>query len=196
MSSSQTKSKDSVWSMVKLGLILAAYAVACCTVLAIINNITAPVIALNQQKKASSGMAAVFEQAEEFEPVEAPSECDALYLAKAGGKVIGAVVQITGATYDHSTIIVGMTTDGIITGMQYLENTDTPGFGQKASDPTFKLPDGQTFYGQFAGKKASDGFTAGKTFDAISGATITSNGVGALMTQAAQCMTDALKEYK
>ena len=89
-----------------------------------------------------------------------------------------------------------MTTDGVITGMQYLENTDTPGFGQKASDPTFKLASGKTFYEQFAGKKVSDGFTAGVTFDAISGATITSNGVGALMTQAAECMTEALKEYK
>ncbi|MCR5762289.1 MAG: FMN-binding protein [Treponema sp.] len=199
--SNQTKGKDSVWTMIKLGLILAAYAVACCTVLAIVNNITAPVIAQNQQKKASSGMAAVFEQAEEFEPAEIPASgdgttCDAMYLAKAEGNVIGAVVQITGATYDHSTIIVGMTVDGVITGMQYLENTDTPGFGQKASDPTFKLASGQTFYGQFAGKKVSDGFIAGETFDAISGATITSNGAGTLMTQAAQCMTEALKEYK
>lgn len=194
-SSTQTKSNDSVWSMIKLGLILAAYAVACCTVLAIVNNITSPVIAQNQQKKANQGMAAVFAEAEDFEPIES-SSCDALYLAKAGGNVIGAVVQITGATYDHSTIIVGMTTDGTITGMQFLENTDTPGFGQKASDPTFKLASGKTFYGQFAGKKASDGFTAGKTFDAISGATITSNGVGALMTQAVQYMDEALKEYK
>ena len=195
-SSNQAQSKDSIWSMLKLGLILAAYAVACCTVLAIVNNITAPVIALNQQKKASSGMAAVFKQADEFEPVQASSACDALYLAKSNGSVVGAVVQITGATYDHSTIIVGMTSDGIITGMQYLENTDTPGFGQKASDPTFLLPSGKTFYGQFEGKKAADGFTAGATFDAISGATITSNGVGALMTQAVQCMEEALKEIK
>ena len=195
-SSNQAKNKDSIWSMLKLGLILAAYAVACCTVLAIVNNITAPVIALNQQKKASSGMAAVFKQADEFEPVQAPSACDALYLAKSNGSIVGAVVQITGATYDHSTIIVGMTSDGIITGMQYLENTDTPGFGQKASDPTFLLPSGKTFYGQFEGKKAADGFIAGETFDAISGATITSNGVGALMTQAVQCMKEALKEIK
>lgn len=196
MSTTQTKNNDSVWSMIKLGLILAAYAVACCTVLAIVNNITSPVIAQNQQKKANQGMAAVFAQAEDFEQVQTSASCDALYVAKAGGNVIGAVVQITGATYDHSTIIVGMTTDGVITGMQYLENTDTPGFGQKASDPTFKLASGKTFYEQFAGKKVSDGFTAGVTFDAISGATITSNGVGALMTQAAECMTEALKEYK
>ena len=117
--SNQTKSTNSVWAIIKLGLILAVYAVACCTVLAIVNNITSPVIALNQQKKASSGMAAVFAQAEEFEPAQAPvagdgTSCDALYLAKAEGKVIGAVVQMTGATYDHSTIIVGMTTDGTI----------------------------------------------------------------------------------
>ncbi len=205
MATTATKNNDSVWSMVRLGLILAIYAVAACTVLAIVNNITAPVIAANQQRKANEAMRAVFAEADDFaDPAtnlcgtstSGSSTIDNIKLAKAGGKVIGAVVQITGPTYDHSTIMVGMDINGTITGMQYLENTDTPGFGQKGSDPTFKLASGQTFYGQFAGKKAADGFVAGSTFDAISGATITSNGIAALMTDAADVMASALKEYK
>ena len=205
MATTATKNNDSVWGMIKLGLILAIYAVAACTVLAIVNNITAPAIAANQQRKANGAMSAVFAEADDFADPAADlcgtsasgsGTIDKIKLAKAGGKVIGAVVQITGPTYDHSTIMVGMDINGTITGMQYLENTDTPGFGQKGSDPTFKLANGKTFYGQFAGKKAADGFVAGSTFDAISGATITSNGIAVLMADAVDAMTSALKEYK
>ncbi len=189
--------------MIKLGLTLAAYAVASCTVLAIVNNITAPVIARNQQAKADSGMKAVFEKAETFEEPSQPFDyssnsitVDTLKLAKARDKVIGAVIQVTGPTYDHSTIVVGMDTEGTITGMKYLENTDTPGFGQKGSDPTFTLPSGKTFYGQFTGKKVTEGFVPGSTFDAISGATITSNGIANLMTEATKAMSAALEANK
>ena len=51
----------------------------------------------------------------------------------------------------------------------------------KANDPTFTLPSGETFYGQFEGKNAKDGFSLGENFDAISGATITSVGVANLL---------------
>lgn len=197
-------STNSAWSMIKLGLILAAYAVASCTVLAIVNSFTAPVIARNNQAKADAGMKAVFETADSFADPEtalkaassATVKIDKLKLAMSDGKVVGAVIQVTGPTYDHSTIVVGMDLDGTVTGMKYLENTDTPGFGLKASDPTFTLASGKTFFGQFAGKKASDGFKAGETFDAISGATITSNGVATLMNEATKAMSDILEAYK
>ena len=61
--------------------------------------------------------------------------------------------------------------------------TDSPGFGLKANDATFKLPNGKTFYGQFEGKNAAGGFKAGENFDAISGATITSVAVSSLINE-------------
>ena len=45
------------------------------------------------------------------------------------------------------------------------------------------MPNGQTFYGQFEGKNAKEGFTAGQNFDAISGATITSVAVSSLINE-------------
>ncbi len=199
----QKQNNDSLFSMIKLGLILACYAVVSCTVLALINTVTAPIIAKNQQKKANDAMRAVFTQAEELETVDdinfsasGGTVIDKLVLAKSNGKVIGAIVQATGPTYDHSTIMVGMDIEGTITGMQYLENTDTPGFGQKGSDPTYTLSNGKTFYGQFTGKNAKDGFILGVTFDAIAGATITSKGIGVIMEQATACMSSVLEAYK
>ena len=40
--------KENAWSMIKLGLVLCAYAVVACTLLALVNNFTAPKIAENQ----------------------------------------------------------------------------------------------------------------------------------------------------
>ena len=187
-----TKTADaSAWSMIKLGLILAAYAVASCTMLAVVNSFTGPVIAANQQRKANAAMLTVLPQAEDFKDVDlsgnftVPSgstTVESVKLATAGGKVIGGVIQISGPTYDHAAIMIGMDTQGTVTGVQFLENTDSPGFGSKASDPNFTLPNGKTFYGQFTGKKIADGFVAGETFDAISGATITSKGVANLLS--------------
>ncbi|MBQ3687837.1 MAG: FMN-binding protein, partial [Treponema sp.] len=177
--------------MIKLGLILAAYAVASCTMLAVVNGFTGPVIAANQQRKANAAMLTVFPQAEDFTDIDAAScgstpsgttTVQAVKLARAGGKVTGGVIQISGPTYDHATVMIGMDAAGTVTGVQFLENTDSPGFGSKASDPNFTLANGKTFYGQFTGKQVADGFTPGETFDAISGATITSRGVANLLT--------------
>lgn len=194
--------KDSIFSTIKLGLVLAAYAVASCTVLALVNSITAPVIEQNQLSKAKQGMQEFFVDASDFEKVldfnfttSSSITIDSLYAAKNGSTLLGAVAQVTGPTYDKATLLVGLSVDGTITGVRFLENTDSPGFGSKASDATFKLSNGQTFYGQFTGKKAADGFIANQTFDAISGATITSNGVASLLEQGTACISAYLKEY-
>ncbi|MBR7063581.1 MAG: FMN-binding protein, partial [Treponema sp.] len=97
--------------------------------------------------------------------------------------VIGAVAQVTGPTYDKATIILGLDKNQTLTGLRFLALSDSPGFGQKANDPSYTGPSGKTFYEQFTGKNANDGFVAGETFDAISGATITSKGVATLLSQ-------------
>ncbi len=52
--------KENAWSMIKLGLVLCAYAVAACAMLAVVNNFTAPKIAQNQERKVSQAMAEFF----------------------------------------------------------------------------------------------------------------------------------------
>ena len=177
--------------MIKLGLTLAIYAAFSCTVLAVVNNFTAPKIAQNQTEKVNKAMASFFPG--DGYTFEAVSDYDAasvgtikienMIIAKKDGRAVGGAAQVNGPTYDQATILVGMKADGTITGLQFLKNTDSPGFGLKANDPTFTLSNGKTFYGQFEGKNAKDGFKLGETFDAISGATITSNGVANLLTE-------------
>ena len=52
--------KENAWSMIKLGLVLCAYAVVACAMLAVVNNFTAPKIAENQTKKVSAAMQEFF----------------------------------------------------------------------------------------------------------------------------------------
>lgn len=193
------KSSGTAWGMIKLGLVLAAFAVVSCTILAVVNNFTAPKIRINQINKANALMKKIMPEADSFEPAETVLKpqnksitLDSLYAAKKNGSTIGAVAQVTGPTYDKGTILVAVNSDGIITGMDFLELSDSPGFGLKANDPGFFLPSGKTFFGQFAGKDASKGFKAGETFDAISGATITSNGVADMLDAATTIMLDYL----
>ena len=183
--------KENAWSMIKLGLILCAYAVVACAMLAVVNNFTAPKIAQNQERKVSAAMqeffpesGLTFETVNDFTPpVVGAITVDEMYVAKRGNEIVGAAAQVSGPTYDQGTILVGMKTDGSVTGLKFLKLTDSPGFGLKANDATFKLPNGKTFYGQFEGKSAKGGFTAGQNFDAISGATITSVAVSSLINE-------------
>ena len=183
--------KENTWSMIKLGLILAAYAVVACALLALVNSFTAPQIAKNQERKVSQAMqeffpesGLTFETVNDFTPpVVGAITVDEIYVAKKDGKIVGGAAQVTGPTYDQGSILIGIKTDGTVTGLKFLKLTDSPGFGLKANDSTFKLPNGKTFYGQFEGKNAKEGFTAGKNFDAISGATITSIAVSSLINE-------------
>lgn len=183
--------KENSWSMIKLGLILCAYAVVACAMLALVNNFTAPKIAENQTKKVSAAMqeffpesGLTFETINDFTPpVVGAITVDEMYVAKRGNEIVGGAAQVTGPTYDQGTILIGIKNDGTVTGLKFLKLTDSPGFGLKANDATFKLPNGKTFYGQFEGKNAKDGFVAGQNFDAISGATITSEAVSSLINE-------------
>ncbi len=183
--------KENSWSMIKLGLILCAYAVVACAMLALVNNFTAPKIAENQTKKVSAAMqeffpesGLTFETINDFTPpVVGAITVDEMYVAKRGNEIVGGAAQLTGPTYDQGTILIGIKNDGTVTGLKFLKLTDSPGFGLKANDATFKLPNGKTFYGQFEGKNAKDGFVAGQNFDTISGATITSEAVSSLINE-------------
>src|SRR5574344_203712 len=122
--------------MVKLGLTLAAYSVTSCFCLALVNMVTAPTIAKHQADKLNEGLKIVYQDADGFDEVtdfEKPAgtiTIEALYTAKKGGNVIGAVTKVSGPTYDHATMLVGQALQGTVTGVQFLELSDSPGFGQ------------------------------------------------------------------
>lgn len=162
--------------MFKLGLILALYTGVACVALALVNNFTAGAIEKAAQEKLNKGLRLVFSEADEF--IQSDAEfissvegvtIDAVYLGKKNGKINGAIVKASGSTYDKATMLIGLTTDKKITSISFLSLSDTPGYGQKATEPAFS--------NQFSGKPCEDDFIIGNDIDAISGATITTKGV-------------------
>ena len=88
---------------------------------------------------------------------------------------IGYVASISLKAYDSMTLTFGYTTEGVCTGLAFLEIKETPGIGMKADEPDFK--------NQFVNKKADafisvkNGASADNEINAISGATFTTDGV-------------------
>ncbi|HQE67593.1 MAG TPA: FMN-binding protein, partial [Bacillota bacterium] len=62
-----------------------------------------------------------------------------IYIAKAGGNVVGYAVKAVpkgfGGTID---VVVGIGTDGIIQGIKVGNNTETPGLGKNSATPKFQ----------------------------------------------------------
>lgn len=187
--------------MLKLGFTLAAYAVISCLLLAVVNNFTSPVIEQHLAEKTAAGMKQVFPDADSFTQVtdftepEGAVSIDAMYIAEKDGVITGAVTKATGPTYDVSTMLIGQDVNGIITGVRFITIGDSKGYGLKANDPSYKLKSGQTFLEQFTGKSVTAGFIPGTTFDAISGATITSKGVGSIITTASSAAAAYLASH-
>ncbi|MDR3311953.1 MAG: FMN-binding protein [Spirochaetaceae bacterium] len=176
--------------MFKLGLVLALYASVACGGLAVVNGFTAPLIAAEKEKEVNQALAVIFEGAE-FESApgfkaakESGIQLESMYLAKKSGQVAGAVMQVTGPTYDKATLLVGVDMERKIAKVRFLSISDTPGFGQRALEPAF--------YNQFAGKSVDDPFEAKADVDAISGATITSRGVSAILKTAVKTEAEYL----
>lgn len=107
------------------------------------------------------------------------------YAAKKGGSTIGYVFLAKPSGYaGEINIMIGINTEGKVTGVEIGDNKETPGLGSKAKDQEFK--------GQYIDKKY-DVINVVKRkaqkddeIQAISGATITSKAVSLGVQQASQ----------
>ena len=187
--------------MFKLGLILAAYCIVGCVGLAFVYNGTSKTIAQRQQADLQAGLKEVFPKATSFKPTDKVKSTnpkiviDEAYLAIGSTGTMGAAVKAHGPSYGGDTsLIVGVSTDGTITGVKILENKDTPGLGANAANPAYYVNRATktTFAGQFAGKKLTDEFVVKKDVLAITSATITSRSITSIIQTVAKASADAL----
>ena len=187
--------------MFKLGLILAAYCIVGCVGLAFVYNGTSRTIAQRQQADLQAGLAEVFPKAASFKPTDKVKSTnpkiviDEAYLAIGPTGTMGAAAKAHGPSYGgDTTLLVGVSMDGAITGVKILENKDTPGLGANAANPSYYVNKATktTFAGQFAGKKLTDEFVVKKDIVAITSATITSRSITNIIQVVAKASADAL----
>ncbi|MFA4931734.1 MAG: FMN-binding protein [Caldisericia bacterium] len=189
------------WQMIKLGLILAMYTIVGCVGLAFVYNSTSKTIAQRQEADLQAGLHEVFPRATGFTPTDTVKSTnpkvifDAAYTADGPSGPLGIAVKVRGGSYGGlTTLIVGVSTDGTITGVKVLENKDTPGLGANAASPTYYVDKATrtTFPGQFAGKRLTDPFVVKEDVLAITSATITSRAITSLVQAVGKAASDAL----
>ena len=183
--------------MLKLGIVLALYAVAACVGLAFVYAGTEKVIAQRQRADLEASLSELFSEADDFKAISGlksgdPTvtiEEDGAFAAYKNGEVIGAILRTSRASYSGSIkILVGVGTNGKIRAVKILEHSDTPGLGANAASSTYYVDraKGIHFYDQFAGKAVSDPFVPKSDVIAITAATITSRAVAASVKSAGE----------
>jgi len=184
--------KGGVAGMLKLGVVLALYAVAACVGLAFVYAGTEKVIAQRQKTDLEESLSELFENADEFRSIPGSElksgdptvtiEEDGVYTAYKNGEIIGAVIRTSRAGYNGAIkVLTGVGTNGKISAVKILEHSDTPGLGANAASSKYYVDraKGIHFYDQFAGKAVSDPFVPKEDVIAITAATITSRAVAA-----------------
>ncbi len=165
--------------ILKLGITLFGICAVAALVLGVTNNITAPVIQERNIQASNESRKIVLPNADEFKQLEGINS-DVVLEAYEGikdGKVIGYTIKTSSKGYGGSIeSMVGISKDGKITGVEIGNHSETPGLGSKATEPTYK--------NQYLDKDTSNALLVVKgsanndnEISAISGATITSNGV-------------------
>lgn len=183
---------------VKNALILFAITLVASILLAVSSQVTAEPIKVQKAKQRDVAFAAVipdatFEELTDLD-LEAYEKIDAIYAAKSGDEVIGYTFKlITNEGYSAGIeMVVGISTEGVVTGIDVMKHSETPGLGAKADEDEFK---GQFINMPLGELSVVKGAASSDTeISAISGATITARAVTNAVNEAVACYNDLLKE--
>ena len=156
-------------AVVNPGIVLLVIAGVAAGLLGVVSEVTAAPIAAQNEKSLNESMQAVMPDASSFEQldVEPTGTMTAVYKGDNGGFVI---TTEPGGFGGAVKTMIGIDSEGTITGLRVTGHAETPGLGAKATDPSF--------YEQFAGKSGSVSVTKdGGEIVPITSATITSRAV-------------------
>ncbi len=171
--------------MFKLAAILAAYTVIACVGLALVYNVTKPMIDAAKAAEVRLALTNIFPEASDFTDVSAALSSgstsikfEKAFVAVKDSDTLGLVIQVTGPTYASATLLVAVDAARQIRDIVFITLTDTAGLGTKVRE--------SAYIGQYPGKPVDSAFTVGTDIQAVSGATISSRGVAAIVKLTAQ----------
>ena len=161
-------------------MVLCIISLVAAVVLAATNLITRGPIAEHQAAELQATLSTVL-PADTYEAVTVPEgySVTSLYEAKNGGETVGWSVTASAMGYGgNGAVTLGVDKNGAVTGCVVgdLNFAETAGYGARAREPEFQ--------NQFKGLDA----VAGGTFDALSGATVTSDAVRKATNNALTCV--------
>ena len=160
------KNGKNTWNeFVKPIVVLVAICLVSSALLAVTNSVTAPIIQASAEAEANATRQALLPEADFFtqvEGVQVEGVTDVYRADNGAGYVISAAARGYGGDVP---VMVAFDDTGAIAAVQFLENDETAGMGQKVREDSFQA--------QFAGRAAEP--LALSDIDAITGATISSN---------------------
>ena len=166
----------SLKAIIRPALTLFFICVAVTSLLALTNSFTDKKIAEREEQQIAETRKAVLPDAVSFEEVRE----NAFAGKTAGGDTAGYVITVTERGYGGDMLVmVGIDTEGKVSGVSLLRHNETPGLGAEAGKPRF--------LNQFTGKSRK--VEVGGNIDSVSGATISSKAV-------AKAVNDAMEIYK
>ena len=159
---------------VRMVVILAAICTGIALLLSVVNMLTENVIAENVVKEQNKAVLSIFPDGEEVKEYTLDSGETVFAIIKDGG-IIGCCVNSVGSGYGGDiNLMVGIDTDGKVSGISFVSMSETPGVGTKVK--------GKGFVSQFIG--LSENAVIGENVDGISGATFSSKGVAEAVNNA------------
>ncbi len=142
-----------------------------------VNALTADTIAARAAAEQQAAIARIFGEGATATALEPLAGTEALYAL-----ADGYCVEVEPRGFAGKLgMLVGVTAEGHIKGVELVSHSETPGFGAKADDPTY--------LGQYTDRGAD--LILGTDIDAISGATITSRAVIAGVNAATAALIEA-----
>jgi len=172
--------------------------------LAVVNDITGPIIEERDRAALQESLSTVLPGAEEFSDAvsrdelinrgyKAGERISNLYQATAGGETVGYVVEVVTKGYGGDiSMLVGIDSSLSVTGVKIMSHSETPGLGAKADD--------EEYLKQYIGAIPGNLYHVVKTtpwndgdIQALSGATVTSRAVANGVSEAASLVRSIVK---
>ncbi len=165
--------KFRIGDILKPVIVLTAICIVTSALLAYTNSLTKPVIDNLAAETEMNTRKVVLSQADTFVD-EAFGDTAYCTGKDASGATVGYVFTTSAKGYGGDVkIMVGVNTDGTVSGVQTLELSETPGLGMNAQKPSFL----EQFIGKTLGVSVNKNSPGENEIKALTGATITSNAV-------------------
>ena len=179
-------SKSSNWeSTIKPIVVLSVISLIASLLLALVNGMTAPVIAENTKRTTLAAYVGVLpsvSDATELEEVTDYTTANVTGVVKAPDGGIAIKAEEKGFDGGILTVIMGFDTEGKVTGIWVDASTQTSGIGSNVAKADYLA--------QFNGMDGTQNIVMNQDFDAYSGATISSTALFAAINDCISCYNE------
>ncbi|AOY76844.1 RnfABCDGE type electron transport complex subunit G [Clostridium formicaceticum] len=184
--------------IVKLGIILLVITAVAGLILGFTNDVTQGIIQQRAMEETIEAMRALLPEADDFQGIEDENVLNRDLIVEAyegtkEGNVVGYAVKVAPQGYGGTVeLLVGISSEGRITGVKVGDHSETPGLGSKIADAAF--------IDQFIDKGTEDEFIVTKGgeagdeyIQAVSGATVSSRAAVSGVNSARSLFEEVLK---